>query len=131
MSWSPPLTGTTEEAVHSYEVECTTSTQLHSVHLSVDNDTHIAKLDHLLPTSSYNCCVEVFFESYSSRACVSLNTGAVEALGSNRGANTVGGVLGFIIVVLVILLVLAGIILMYPRVIEPRIKDNVFFSRYV
>ena len=41
----------------------------------------------------------------------------------------VGGVLGFVIPVLVLLLVVAGVGLAYPRCIRSRVKDKKYLSR--
>ena len=94
----------------------------HRIEISVNNETFTAQLMGLIPGTSYNCCISAVYESYiynyrytHKGACteeyVTVQPSSDE-ISSN--ADTVGGVLGTIIIILVILLaILSGIILSY------------------
>lgn len=77
VTWEEPLFGITNDPVAGYNVDCTTSSNgiIYGARGSVDSTTTFILIVLDNPVSetfvSYNCCVEVEYETYSSIACAS------------------------------------------------------------
>ena len=115
----------------SYKTEC--FNEQHQVKMLVNNETFSLEILGLFPSTSYNCCVSAVHGSYTarrSRVCIETTTIDIPLSGiptmscenlkrdSRSMADTIGGVLGFIIVILLILLavsVAALVYLLHPR----------------
>ena len=104
----------------SYKVRCFNDKLQHSIESSVDNETFTTTLGGLFPSATYYiCCVSAVYRSYvASEICSLLNVPAnVNEISDNR-ISIVGGVLGFIVTVLLILLAICGgalLCLLRPR----------------
>ena len=130
----------------SFEVEC--YNDRHSTAILVSNKSSSAKLEGLLSSSSYICCVSAVYEDYTAKQiCAELNTNTLKNISesvetdsespnlcneslpqaSNSAVNTVGGILGFIIVVLLVLLILCVIALVC--LLRPDLKKKVLRER--
>ena len=109
-----------------HEVECSSSR--HVSRLLVDNQTFIAHINGLLPSSDYNCCVSAVFNSRKSKSCVLIRTSAVPIVYPQRterdDTNAASGVLGFFVIVLLLLLILVLLALLYPCLIRPRAQKS-------
>ena len=109
-----------------FEIEC--FSEKHSIAISVSNQTLTINLGGLLPLNSYNCCVSVVYESYTARKnCTEIETTSTDATAiteeiASNSTNVVGGVLGFIIAVLLLLLVLSGLLLICQ--LRPQWKER-------
>ena len=117
---------TTQYQPSSYKVEC--FNRQHHIKMLVNNITFSIELFGLLPSTSYNCCVSAIYESYTARAvCTEIVTTMMPPSGGpivkNSAADTIGGVLGFIIAVLLILLAVLGVALVY--LLRPRLFRSV------
>ena len=93
-----------------FEVEC--SSERHSATILESNRTFTTQLGGLLASTPYNCCVSAVYDLYATRklctpVLISDTTVQLSKHASNS-TNVVGGVLGFIIVVLMILLAILG-----------------------
>lgn len=106
-----------------FEIEC--FSEKHSIAISVSNETSTIRLGGLLPSTPYNCCVAAVYELYTARRiCTEIETTTItdhEEIASNS-TNVVGGVLGFIIAVLLVLLVLSGVLLIYQ--LRPQWRER-------
>ena len=105
----------TEYRPSSFKVRCFNDKLQHSIEFSVDNETFTTTLGGLLPSATYYiCCVSAVYGSYvANEICSLLNVPAnANELSDNR-TSIVGGVLGFIIAVLLILLAICGGALLY------------------
>ena len=105
---------------NSYKAEC--FSEAHHIEMSVNNTTFNIQLMGLLPSISYNCCVSAVYGSYCNiytpkGACIETTTMNQIQPKSNSQASSsadiVGGVLGFIIALLLILLAISGAALVY------------------
>ena len=110
-----------------FEIKCVSQHQF--TRLLVDNQTFSAHMNGLLPSTPYNCCVSATFYDHKTQSCTSLRTGMLITQKASTNANTVGGVLGFIIIILLALLVVAILALIYPSVIQPKARKSKTFSR--
>jgi hypothetical protein len=114
--------------------------------MSVNTTTFSAELLGLLPSTSYNCCVSAVYGSHPARAvCTEIATiqpppsdseiqtttlrdnstrasSSAEADTIVGASSTIGGVLGFIIAVLLILLAVLGAALVY--LLRPKFLRN-------
>ena len=118
-----------------YQIECLSNQ--HRIAISVNSTTFSVQLVGLLPSTSYNCCVSATYKAYTPKGiCVetvmieSSETSVTqldlcETVGraSSSAADTIGGVLGFIIAILLILLAVSGVALVY--LLRPRIFRSV------
>ena len=117
-----------------FEIEC--YSEKHSIVISVSNQSSTVNLGGLLPSTSYNCCVSVVYESYTARKyCTEIETTSTDATAiteeiASNSTNVVGGVLGFIIAVLLLLLVLSGLLLICQ--LRPQWKERLsgIIARY-
>lgn len=119
-----------------FEIECfSTRHEKHSIAISVDNRSSTINLGGLLPSTSYNCCVSAVYELYTARRiCTeieSTSTIATTITEERHSMNVVGGVLGFIIAVLLVLLILTGILLILQ--LRPQWKKRLcrILARYI
>ena len=132
-----------------YVVNCFSNLKGHHIEMSVNNAFSVQMMG-LIPSIAYNCCVSAVYESYvftpkgacveatmvqpsehpmtqpkeistilSENPTIQLNT--CETKGSS--ADTVGGVLGFIVIILLILLAISGAALVY--LLRPRLFRSV------
>ena len=113
---------------NSYEVKC--FSEAHHIEMSVNNTTFNIQLMGLLASISYNCCVSAVYESYiytPKGACSETTTmNQIQPRSNFRtssSADIVGGVLGFIIALLLILLAISGAALVY--LLRPRFLKSV------
>ena len=113
-----------KDDVTQYEVEC--SSDEHISRLLVNNQTFMARMDGLLPATSYNCCVSaVVLNGHKPKSCSSIKTSQSNQQGTARGdASAVGGVLGFLVIILLLLLALTLIALVYPCLIRPGAQKS-------
>ena len=102
----------------SFDVKC--SNEQHGITLSVSGQNSTTHLVGLLPSTSYNCCVSAVYELYrSDGVCVKINTPElfINAIACTMTrtfeTNVVGGVLGFIVAILLVLLTISGAALAY------------------
>ena len=108
----------------SFQIEC--FSHPHRIEMSVNYTlaTFSIHLVGLLPSILYNCCVSAVYESYTAKGvCITIapnETSMIQpdspcnTLGmASSSSNTIGGVLGFIIAVLLILLAISGTALVY------------------
>ena len=116
-----------------FEIEC--YSEKHSIAISVNNQSSTVNLEGLLPSTSYNCCVSAVYELYTARKnCTEIETTSIttitEEIASNS-MNATGGVLGFIIAVLLVLLILSGILLTFQ--LRPQWKERLskILARYI
>ena len=125
ISWV--LYNTTLDEPTSFDVKC--SNEKHSIMMSVSGFT--TQLMGLFPLISYNCCVSAVYELYRADGICDeivtpvlfISTTTKDLIrASDSGINVVGGVLGFIVVILLALLIIAGIALAYLLV--SRSKRN-------
>ncbi len=109
---------------NSFQIEC--FSDQHHLGMSVNSATYSVELVGLLPSTSYNCCVSAVYGSYTARAVCTEMVTIQPPTGqpsetpvdnsrvlSSSSVDTIGGVLGFIIAILLILLVLSGAALVY------------------
>ena len=130
ISWE--LHNTTTDKPKSFDVKC--SNEHHSITVSVSGQNFIMHLLGLLPLTSYNCCVFAVYELYvADGICVETETpelfvgaATVTTLRASE-TNVVGGVLGFIIVILFILLIISVLALVYLT--QPRWKRSEITAR--
>ena len=130
ISWI--LHNTTAEEPNSFDVKC--FNKYHSLAMLASGQNFTMHLLGLLPLTSYNCCVSVVYELYvADGTCIEIETpelfvGAttVTMLRASE-TNVVGGVLGFIIVILFILLIISVLALVYLS--QPRWKRNEITAR--
>ena len=116
-----------------FMIEC--SSVNHMASLLVNNQTFSTELRGLLPHANYNCCVSALFDGYRTQSCVAsivtdVRANSGQSISVTCNADTVGGVLGFIIVIFLLLFILAIVALVYPCLIRPRIQNHKTLSRY-
>ena len=141
ISWV--LHNTTMDEPNSFDVTCFDESKQHSVAMSVSGQNFTTYLVGLLPLTSYNCCVSAVYELYvADEVCKEIETPELfvrstttEILRSSTNSRTsesnnviVGGVLGFIIMILLILLTISGVALVYLS--QSRRKESVKLARY-
>ena len=113
----------------SFQIQCSSEQHYVYTELSVNNETYRISIGGLLPFTSYNCCVSAIYYLHSyhniiitDTQCTSIENATVTSAvpteafinsDSNMRANIIGGVLGFIIVILVLLLAICGGALLY------------------
>ena len=103
-----------------------TSNQTYTISTQVLDTATEVEYNQLIPQQQYTCCVIAVYGTLTSHSCELFQTSPSH--GSNS-SQLVGGVLGFVIAVLVLLLVVAGVGLAYPRCISSRVKDKKYLSR--
>ena len=121
ISWV--LYNTTTDSPNSFDVKC--SNEQHSIAISVSSQTSTTHLMGLFPSASYNCCVSAVYERYiADSVCDGIGTPELTVLDHtatiiclradhNSETKIVGGVLGFIVVILLVLLMTSGVALAY------------------
>ena len=130
ISWI--LYNSTADEPNSFDIKC--FNKHHSLAMLAGGQNFTTHLLGLLPLTSYNCCVSAVYELYvADGICIEIETpelfvGAttVTTLRASE-TNVVGGVLGFIIVILFILLIISVLALVY--LIQPRWKRNEITAR--
>ena len=130
VSWI--LHNTTAEEPNSFDVKC--FNKHHSLAMLAGGQNFTTHLLGLLPLTSYNCCVSAVYELYvADGTCIEIETPelfvgdtTVTMLRASE-TNVVGGVLGFIIVILFILLIISVLALVYLS--QPRWKKNEITTR--
>ena len=112
-----------------FDIEC--SNERHSITMSVSGQDSTTHLMGLLPITSYNCCVSAVYELYRAEGVCDdeietpeLFISATTTANSDHDsdAKLVGGVLGFINVILSVLLIISGAALVF--LLLPRWKGN-------
>ena len=94
----------------------------------------------LIPQQQYTCCVIAVYGTLTFESCDSFQTSPSPSPSPspnpspspdslNNNSALIVRVLGFVIAVLVLLLVVAGVGLAYPRCIRSRVKDKKYLSR--
>ena len=130
ISWE--LKNITIYRLNSFEVHCFNDKLQHSMEFSVDNETFTTTLGGLLPSATYYiCCVSAVYGSFvadeicdlanetsESNLLTSSTPSPIENSGEFVGdldnrTSIIGGVLGFIIAALLILLAICGGALLY------------------
>ena len=116
-----------------------TSNLTHVITIQVLGTATEVEFNQLIPQQQYTCCVIAVYGSLIFDSCDSFQTSSgpspspspSPSSGSLKSNSTqlVGGVLGFVIALLVLLLVVAGVGLAYPRCIRSRVKDKKYLSR--
>ena len=117
ISWV--LYNTTMDEPTTFDVKC--SNEQHSITMSVSGQNFTTHLMGLLPFTSYNCCVSAVYERYIADSVCDgieiphLDYTATQFLRADHNSETevVGGVLGFIVVILLVLLIISGVALVY------------------
>jgi hypothetical protein len=116
-----------------FEIEC--NSEAHSIAISVGNQTSTVSLGGLLPSTSYNCCVSAVYELYTARRMcthtrIETTTETEEKTSDSTNVNVIGGVLGFLITVLLVLLALSVIVLIFQ--LRPQWKGRLrrILARY-
>ena len=112
--------------VTEYFIECSSVNQVSN--LVVDNETSIANMRGLLPSSDYRCCISAVFNNHRTQSCAFVRTGVLDQ-GTAGDVGAIGGVLGFIVAMLLLLLLLAVLALLYPCLIRPRVQRSRVLSR--
>jgi hypothetical protein len=125
ISWV--LYNTTTDEPISFDVEC--SNERHSIIMSVRGQDFTTHLTGLLPLTSYNCCVSAVNELYRADGICDDEIETPELFASDHDSDTkiIGGVLGFIVMILLVLLVISGAALVF--LILPRWKRNAVLAR--
>ena len=100
-----------------------TSNQTHIITIQVLGTATEAEYSQLIPQQQYTCCVIAVNETQTLYSCDSFQTSPIPA-SSSCHSPIVGGVLGFVIVVFMLLLVVAGVGLAYLQCVRSRGKDN-------
>ena len=103
----------------SFDIKC--FNEEHSIAISVSGQNFTTYLEGLLPFISYNCCVSAVYELYiADELCNEIKTPKLFVKRTTEipksiteSKNIVGGVLGFIIAALLILLTVSGVVLVY------------------
>ena len=118
-----------------FEVEC--SNERHSTTTLENNQTFTTQLGGLLPSTPYNCCVSAVYVSLYAATTVTKACTPIEILSlpandlktsNSTNVNVIGGILGFIIITLLILLALSVTVLIY-LIMRPRLNKGKTPSR--
>lgn len=130
ISWEPG-NSTSAGVPIMFKIEC--NSESHSIAISVSNQSSIVSLGGLLPSASYNCCVSAVYELYTARRICThagIETTTITEEMASNSMNVIGGVLGFIIAVLLVLLALSGILLIFQ--LRPQWKGRLrrILARY-
>lgn len=104
---------------NSFQIEC--FSDWHHIGMSVNSTNFSAELLGLLPSTSYNCCVSAVYGSHPTKAIICTEIATIQSPTSQPSKTTmspsgdpmIGGVLGFIIGVLLISLALSGAAIVY------------------
>ena len=113
----------------------TTSNQTFIIFTQVLGTATEVEYSQLIPQQQYTCCVIAVYGTQTFIDCDLFQTSPSPSpspgpgLLNSNSSQLVGGVLGFVIAVLVLLLVVAGVGLAYPRCIRSRVKDKKYLSR--
>ena len=122
VEWRPAL-AMNHPRPDSYDIEITYTDNMDISHITVipvPGTATEVEYNQLIPQQQYTCCVIAVYGSLTSRSC-----GFFETSNSNSTQLVlVGGVLGFVIAVLVLLLVVAGVGMAYLQCVRSRGKDN-------
>ena len=120
----------------SYRITITytsTSNQTYTISTQVLGTATEVEYSQLIPQQQYTCCVIAVNETQTLYSCDSFQTSPSPNpispipnpnLLNNNSTPIVGGVLGFVIALLVLLLVVAGVRLVYLQCVRSRGKDN-------
>ncbi len=104
-----------------YEVLSDTVTTV-ITHVKV-NETRRVQFENLTPGELYhNCVTAIYDNSNEASKCGSETIITVTTLSEASGARLTEGILSLVIIILVVLLIVAGIGLAYPRCIRSRVK---------
>ena len=106
---------TTVAEANIFEVKC--YNDRHSIEITVSRDTTTTELGGLLHSSTYSCCVSAVYDLYTARSVcteVETPTTSVSAPSASNFSSVVGGVLGFIIILLLVLLAVSVVCLLRP-----------------
>ena len=112
-----------------FEVECLNERHRVTQPDFVDNKTNSTDLFGLLPSSHYNCCVSAVYGLYATSRrmkCTPIEipkTVTNSPMEQSSASNTVGGVLGFVVSILLILLSLSVAAVVY--LLWSRRKSNI------
>ena len=103
-----------------------TSNQTYTISTPVLRTATEVEYSQLIPQQQYTCCVIAVYGTQTFDSCESFQTSPSPSPSTSPSSSTliVGGVLGFVIAVLVLLLVVAGVGLAYLQCIRSRGKDN-------
>ncbi len=92
------------------------------VHVKV-NETRRVQFENRTPGELYHYCVTAIYNnSNEASKCGSETIVTVTTLSEASGARLTEGILSLVIIILVVLLIVAGIGLAYPRCIRSRVK---------
>ena len=130
ISWEPG-NSTSAGVPIMFEIEC--NSESHSIAISVSNHSSTVSLGGLLPSISYNCCVSAIYDLYTARRICThaeIETTTITEEMASNSTNVIGGVLGFIIAVLLVLLALSGTLLIFQ--LRPQWKGRLrrILARY-
>ncbi len=111
-----------------YEVLSDTVTLYSTVttHVKV-NKTRRVQFENLTPGELYHYCVTAIYNNSNEASKCGSET--VTTLSQASGARLTEGILSLVIIILVVLLIVAGIGLAYPRCIRSRVKDKKYLSK--
>ena len=132
ISWM--LYDTTMNKPTLFDMECSNINERYSIIMSVSGQDFAIQLMGLLPLTSYNCCVSTVYELYRAEGVCDDEIETPELfISATTTANSdhvsvVGGVLGFIVVILSVLLIISGAALVFLSL--PRWKGNGIPTRY-
>ena len=118
VDWDAPERGVTNERIQNYEIVCSflkgseEYTLKHTV--SVDVFEAFLPIGGNISPSTYNCCVEAVFETYSSRACVATpsqlivddNNQQASICPSTTSTQVIAGIAGALTTVIIILFIM-------------------------
>ena len=140
LAWNEPERGVTAEQVQNYNVECnfTQDTATYTLKHSVGRDVMQASLPvtNAFSDSGYYCCIEAVFETYSSKACKSLQTNDHPDSGTitqqvlrvscpqDQAAAAVAGVLTPLVLILLVALSVLILALVYTWKRLKTIKES-------
>ena len=132
ISWEPGNSTSAGIPIILFEIEC--NSESHSIAISVSNHSSTVSLGGLLPSASYNCCVSAVYKLYTARRICThagIETTTITEEMTSNSTNVIGGVLGFIIAVLLVLLALCGTLLVFQ--LRPQWKGRLrrILARYI
>ena len=106
-----------------------TSNLAFTISIQVLGNATEVEYNQLIPQQQYTCCVIAVHGTQTFYGCDSFQTSPSSGSLNSNSSQLVSGVLGFVIALLVLLLVVAGVGLAYPRCIRSRVKDKKYLSR--